>query len=132
MAGVDFRNHAPQVKATLQAGYNRNVREATIIFYRAVLKRFTGSRSGIQYRIPGAKKKYTSSAAGQAPAKRTGDLAKSIKYVVSGLLGRVGTDNKYATPLERGTSVMAPRPYFEISADENESAIIAALSKTIT
>ena len=38
-----------------------------------------GQRSGRWYRVPGTKKRYRASREGEAPARRTGDLARSYK-----------------------------------------------------
>lgn len=74
----------------------------------------TGTRTGRQYRIPGTRKFYTASAPGEAPARRLGDLARTIRVaprVLPGLVqARVGTDMEHGLYLEYGTENMEPRP----------------------
>jgi len=144
MSNVRFVNNSTSVKATLNAGYLRNITAATVILYRALQKMFTGTRTlrfddnkkPIMYRVPGTKrKKYIPSAPGEPPAVRTGDLKKSYVYeidqMVNNMRGRVGSDLKYALWLERGTSEIKPRPALQPALDDNIAEIRAALGKPI-
>lgn len=118
-------SHLDEVIKTIHATNQRNLRDATVTLFRAVQKKLTGPRSGETYKVPGTKKDYTASAPGEPPARRTGALANSIKYVVDNdmLIGRVGTNNEYAPMLEKGTDNMEPRPYFIPAVDESMAKI---------
>jgi len=64
---------------------------------------------------------HVSSAAGQAPAKITGALMRSVNFKVHGsneLI--VGSESKYGAFLENGTIKMKPRPYLN-PAIKNET-----------
>ena len=78
------------------------------------VRSLTGTRSGRQYRIPGTKRFYTASAAGEAPAQRLADLRRSIRVMPRFEFGkaqaRVGSMLDYALYLEYGTENMSPRP----------------------
>ena len=91
------------------------------------VRSLTGTRSGRQYRIPGTKRFYTASAAGEAPARRMGDLARSIRVMPRFELGliqaRVGSDLDYAFYTEYGTKTMSPRPHLRPAKDRAMPAI---------
>ena len=78
------------------------------------VRSLTGARSGRQYRIPGTKRFYTASAAGEAPARRLADHVRSIRVMPRFEFGkaqaRVGSELDYALYLEYGTENMEPRP----------------------
>ncbi len=132
MSNVKYSDKSQQVLATLKSGFNENLRDATIFLYRAVIKKFSGSRSGKRYRIPGTKgAMYTSSAPGEPPAVRTNKLKPSYRFVVSKFIGRVGSDSSYARPLERGTSKMKPRPALQPALDESMGKIKQILNRPI-
>jgi len=115
------------VRTEIEKKNSQNIRDATITFYRALMKNLTGKRSGEMYRIykqKGSKgRMYQASKAGEYPAKRTGDLARSFRYVIEKERGRVGTDNEYAVQLEYGTKRMAPRKLFRACTRETEKEI---------
>lgn len=72
----------------------------------------TGNRSGRVYRYRG--QSYQASAAGEIPAKRSGDLAKSVDFGVSGKRLTFGERMFYAKFLQNGTSRMAARPHVDV------------------
>jgi HK97 gp10 family phage protein len=70
---------------------------------------------------------HTASAPGESPANDTGNLARSIN-VVAGSEGVSSTAivtvrTPYAAALEFGTKKMEPRPFAQISVDENKALI---------
>jgi HK97 gp10 family phage protein len=127
---VDFVSHLNEVIKQIEATNKRNLTNATVTLFRAVQKKLTGPRTGETYKVPGTQKEYTASAPGEPPARRTGALANSIKYrlINNDTSGIVGTNNDYAMPLEKGTSKMKPRPYFQPAVDESLSEIKRILS----
>jgi hypothetical protein len=91
-----------------------------------VLEVMRGPRSGKPYRVPSTGKFYIASAPGEAPAWRTGGLAKSFAAITSPKTTRsganrtirAGIESKYSSGqyligklLEDGTKKMARRPY---------------------
>ena len=126
---IKFVSHLEKVVAHIEATNKRNLRDATLLLYGAVQRRLTGARRGREYRIPGTDSTYTASAPGESPAKRTGALASSIRYDVSATLGRVGTDNEYAKPLETGTARIEPRPFVEPAAANSAAEIERIMSR---
>ncbi len=75
-----------------------------------------GGRSGRKYKRGG--KTHTASAAGEAPASDSGQLARHMKHKIAkgGLSATIGlhdvNDVEYAAGLEFGTSKIKPRPLF--------------------
>ena len=122
--GVKFISHIEKVAAHIDGVNRRNIRDATMVLYRAVRKKMTGPRTGETYPLPGGGGgEYQASAPGEPPAKRTGALDASIRFDVQAEKGRVGTDNEYALKLEEGDARIEPRPFLEPAVNETESAI---------
>lgn len=83
----------------------------------------SGEGTGRKYKIKSTGKYYTASAAGEAPATRTGELKNSFSKVLSMVNDsihasvesnlQVGKTNKYnlAELLDKGTKKMSPRPF---------------------
>ena len=119
---VGFKQVHKQVLQTVeQQAKSRTVRAANVIKKAAnkVLSN-AGGRSGKVYRKPHTKRAvYTSSAPGQPPALRSGNLRRSWKplpyaeMVASSTHYTPGihTDVIYAPYLQNGTSKMAARPF---------------------
>lgn len=88
-----------------------------------VLSSKGGGRSGRKYTKPNSKAKYTASAPGEPPARRTGALRNSwkIKNITSvtgaggafSTTAAIETNLDYDSYLEHGTSKMAPRPHHD-------------------
>jgi len=101
----------------------------------------TGTRSGRRYKVPGTGTKgvpgsgtyYTASAPGEAPARRLGDLVRSLRVmprVTTGrIYARVGSGLEYAAFLEYGTRNMQPRPSLRPALDRARPAIKAIFSE---
>lgn len=89
-----------------------------------------GPRTGRVYTIRG--KKHQASAPGEAPARITGRLAKSVGYKVTGhdqLV--VGEEAEYAAFLESGTGRMKPRPHLSIAVDQTKTTVLNILERFI-
>jgi HK97 gp10 family phage protein len=85
----------------------------------------TGKRSGRIYTIGGSKggSKHTASSAGEAPAKVTGNLARSVtaKVITNGFI--IGEAAPYARYLEFGTRKMEARPHVRPIIDSGWDAL---------
>lgn len=73
-------------------------------------------KSGRVYRFNG--RNVQASAPGEWPSRRTGALAKSVRYLVSSREVNVGTNIPYAGFLTSGTSKMAPRKMMKEALEE--------------
>ena len=97
------------------------------------VRSLTGARSGRQYRIPGTKRFYTASAAGEAPAQRLADLRRSIRVMPrlepGRVQARVGSPLEYALYLEWGTRYMDPRPSLRPALDRARPKIAAIFAE---
>lgn len=62
---------------------------------------------------------------GDPPNSDTGTLVKSIKFDIqkAGLVGRVGSNLRYAAHLEFGTQDMAPRPWLSEAVDQTAKEV---------
>lgn len=88
-----------------------------------VLGRKGGKRSGKKYNKPFSKRRYTASAPGEPPARRTGALRLNWTGGTEGggntsgggmrITAYIESNTPYAGYLEYGTSKMAARPYVE-------------------
>lgn len=91
-------------------------------------------KSGRLYKFKG--RRHQASASGEAPANRSGRLARSVGYKASGWVRvEFGDRALYGKFLERGTRKMAPRPHLVRTADEkrrdNFNSIVEATGKEI-
>lgn len=94
----------------------------------AELKVLKGQRSGKKrYRKYPYKSRYTPSAPGEPPARRTGNLrlhwngqvkTKSTAKKGISVIAELESQEKYASFLENGTSNMAPRPFMDRIKEE--------------
>lgn len=126
-----FTSYLNEVRTEIDAGFERNVKAATLLLHREVLKKLRGKRTGNEYRVPGGNRTYRASAPGESPANRTGRLFGSYDFELVGRTGRVGSPLPYALMLERGTSKMRPRPALKPALTENQGKIERALSKPL-
>ncbi len=122
----------PEAKDIIKDSCERNIRKATFSTHDVLIDQvLVGNRTGRTYNVPGTRKKYTASAPGEAPARRTGALATDYKPVVKGFEGAVGAMLLYSLMLEKGTKKMAPRPHLSTAFSLNRQEIIRLLSKDI-
>lgn len=107
----------------------RNLLAAATEWHGGIVETLSGQRSGRTYRVPGTRQFYTASAPGEPPASRTGQLRENHKFrIVDDNESAVGTDLDHAEYLEKGTSKMAPRPYFRPGAEKRMPQIQARLA----
>lgn len=121
-AKVTLKFHTKEVIHSMEQAASKKMAEATQVVRTQVLETLSGSRSGRTYYVPGTRRTYTASSPGQPPAQATGALRQSIKTSVEGkgrtVIGKVGSDEKHARPLEFGTKNMAARPWLRISFEK--------------
>lgn len=80
-----------------------------------------GPKTGKLYRISGRKKKHRASSPGEAPANLSGNLQRSVNFLVQGSDSmKFGAYIEYGGFLELGTSKMEARPYLIKAIDSNE------------
>lgn len=72
-------NRAVVVEAVRQAMRRKVAAMGIEVRKTLQLEVLVGNRTGKWYRVPGTKKRYQASREGEAPARRTGDLARSYK-----------------------------------------------------
>lgn len=123
---VDFKQEAlkriPLLSPILLKNLDDAIRKAALLVEGTAKKKIQqGTRSGRFYargRII-----HRASAPGEPPKTDTGRLVGSIRSNFFGLMAEVGSDVKYSSALELGTSRMKPRPWLRASLDENDSRI---------
>lgn len=85
-----------------------------------------GPKTGRIYRFRG--RDHRASAPGEAPANRSGQLAKSFNYNVHGPFQmEIGESAPYAGFLEDGTRKMKPRPHFFRAIEETQGDAVRIL-----
>lgn len=104
----------------------------------AELEVLRGKRSGRKYRKPYSKRRYTASAPGEPPARRTGALRLNWTGGVEASAGPSGntkvtayieSQTPYAGYLENGTNKMAARPYVEKIKEKAQPEIEKIMSE---
>ena len=108
---------------------NKKIIERACILVETDIKKSMKPGSGNEYPRPGGKI-HKASAPGEPPAVDTGRLRSSYTHEVEGTTGYVGTNVKYALPLEIGIG-MQPRPHIRPALHRNEKKILALFKKII-
>ena len=107
-------------EASVQRAYNTGFTRSGRMFKKELVRGLaTGSRSGRTYLLRG--KRYTASAPGEMPAKRSGALADSVNFSVNHLSVTFGDTEFYGEYLEDGTAKMEPRPHVRIIGQSHGS-----------
>lgn len=91
-----------------------------------------GPKTGLIYKRKNVS--HRASAPGEAPATDTGSLVSSITHGqvdVTGFVYEVGTNSKYAKPLEFGTRKMASRPFLQPALEKNKKPGLARIKRSI-
>ena len=117
----------------------RNVTNAGRLVQSEVRQLLQGGRTGRVYNVPGTARTYTASAPGEAPARRTGTLARSYKLVDDNALQGwviVGSDAPYSRRLELGGTDsrgvrIAPRPHFKRAYMNRRDQVKRQLSRGV-
>ncbi len=108
------------------------------VLRNAELEVLRGKRSGRKYRKPFSKRRYTASAPGEPPARRTGDLrlkwsggveAKTTSGKGTQVTAYLESNTPYAGYLENGTGRMAARPYVEKIKEKAQPEIERIMSE---
>jgi len=130
---VKFISYLPQVKLQIDAMGRKRMLDASIGARDAVVKSFTGARTGRRYHVPGTRVMYTASAPGERPAKPTGRLSKEVFYRVGAegnkLRGIVGTDYDVGKILETKPVRRGGRPWLEPGMKDARPEILKRLNK---
>ena len=159
--GYKVNRRTPEVERQIKTGLQANLKAAAMIWHAGVLKMLSGERSGRTYKIPGtgsvtkqrilvktkhprykvkqyarlAKirtgKDYQASKPGEPPAVRLGTLRQTYRYRVKNFYAEVGSPQKYAVALEKGSSRAAPRPHLAPAYAKNRARILKALGKNV-
>lgn len=116
---VEFQDNTKNVLSELKKVQKQRVVMASVYLDEVVKKTLTGSRKGRIYTKPGTKVKYRASAPGEAPARPTGQLARSVAWQLMpssafggrGVISEVGTPLEKGKQLEFGTKTIEPRPW---------------------
>lgn len=90
----------------------------------------TSSR-GRTYEKYSPRRTHVASAGGDPPNTDTGRLANSIKAIVSGLSGQVGTDLDYGYFLEIGTQAMDERPWLWPAVEANQAWYLDRMQEAV-
>ena len=124
---IAFESRFPEVMKKIDSTAKDRMLESVNEVRNKTLETLSGSRSGRIYRIPGTARTYTASSPGEPPASRLGELRQSIKGGMEGegakVVGFVGSDKKYGSMLEFGTSKILSRPWLRKSFEQSESKI---------
>lgn len=144
MNNVQVTDNTVKFLKAFENGMEENLLAATMLWHGGIQKELTGAKSGRVYLVPGTKRKYTASAPGESPARRTGRLAQAMKYKVVNDEGILGVDASYSTTgkkkvrvatyaewLEKGNSKMAARPFIKPAYSNNAQAILRELSRPV-
>lgn len=105
-----------EFKALMDSQRRNRLYQVGNLLRTEVVRGMRGKRSGRRYFVPGTRRAYTASAAGERPAWRTGELARSYRtapsrpsQITNDIL--VGSELDYALYLEKGTPNRPPRPH---------------------
>jgi hypothetical protein len=120
--------NGPEVQRRIWREMERRIHAATILVLNHARELISIAGTGGK---PGTKRKYGSnpSAPGEPPHKQFGHLRRSVAREVVGLVGRVGSNLKYARYLELGTKNMAARPWLRRALNEKLAEIRRLVSR---
>lgn len=112
-------------QAEMLKGQVKAVQLSTLLLHEYAVKSIQAvgdGQSAIRYN---PKRVVNVSKPGDPPNSDTGRLVQSIKldFQKKGLVGRVGSNLKYAAYLEFGTSTMAPRPWLSEAVDQTSKEV---------
>ena len=123
----DFVGDLERFNKELLGNIDDAINQISIIVASRVRQKINqGPRSGRIYRVGsrGHYRFHQSSAPGEPPKTDTGNLVShTYPKHPSFLVSQVISDAAYSSFLELGTSKMAPRPYMQVTVDENQTEI---------
>lgn len=132
---VDRAFNPNRVQVAILRGMKEIGKLLTLTARAGIRKR---NKTGRVYNFRG--RKHRSGAPGEYPAKRTGDLARSVDFDANKYRMEFGTNSKYAkylqqfkTPEQRSSNwkKIAPRPFLTLSHDAHKDEFEKIMSKNI-
>ena len=138
MAAEGVREAVDQTVKKINQQVKKRATRVKNALRNAELEVLKGQRSGRKYRKPGSSRRYTASAPGEPPARRTGalrlqwtggvDSSSSSRKGVS-VTAYIESNVPYAGYLEHGTSRIAPRPYVDRIKEKAQPEIESIMSE---
>jgi len=136
-AFVSIKNLANHSESAIRKGWYFVGKELQREARQSIIK---GPKTGRFYNVKGRKRRHRASAPFEAPATLSGDLQKSVDFLVHGWqrmsFGAGSDEIDYAKYLEDGTTKMTERPYLlrAILNKEKQTRVIMAreLKKGLT
>lgn len=124
---MKFQSFLPVVEVAIETASVKAIWAAANEGRTQTVKNLTGARHGRRYRVPGTGVYYTASAPGEFPAVRTGALRGSVRALVQGGVGYVGTDLEYGLDLEKKPPSRGGREWLRPSLEKAKPAMLAKI-----
>lgn len=133
-----YKFNADEIYAVQYAAIGRALNKAVIDVQRALMDELSKDGTGRMYRINKSGTMHQASAAGEAPAVRTGHLRQTVavstvirKNDPNMITMRLTEFAPYAAPLERGTSKMGARPWITPVLNNYKPILTPLIKSTI-
>lgn len=109
------------------------VQESTLLVHELAAKSIQDNGDGTPQVRYSPKRTVAVSKPGSPPNTDTGRLVQSLKFefLAGGLIGRVGSNLKYAKDLEFGTKKMAARPWLSTALENARTGIAKIFAKAL-
>jgi len=124
-----FISNLPAVTIAVNAASLKALIAAADQGRNQTVQNLSGTRSGVQYRVPGTNRYYTASAPGEYPAVRLGDLKGSIDRKVVKDEVQVGTTKEHGLILEKKDPSDGGREWLKPSLEQAKPAMLVKLGK---
>ena len=124
-----FVSFMPAVAVALDIAERKAISAACDVGRNQVVKNISGSRSGIRYKVPGTSVMYTASAPGEYPAVQLGDLKGSVRFVIKGGDGYIGSDSDHALPLEKKPPSKGGREWLRPSLNQAKPGMLVKINQ---
>jgi HK97 gp10 family phage protein len=156
---VHFSSNWAGTREELERLLKERVEKASLHLTNETKRTLSGQRHGREYFVPGTgslqrvqivnrlgrrqhvykrvgASMYTASAPGEAPAVRTGNLRRRIRYEMqpvtpAEIASKVGSPDEYSVYLEHGTRKMAARPFLRRTYEEQLPALKRILGEPL-
>lgn len=114
-----------RLQADMVKGQVRAVARSILLIHEYAVKTIQDNADGKSQIRYAPKRVVNVSNPGEPPNSDTGRLAQSVKFDFqkAGLVGRVGSNLKYAAWLEFGTLTMAPRPWLSEAVEQTSKEV---------